>query len=204
MSSPRGFLSLANPPPNWTDLVEINGISAKYDPDTGMVTFEGGSFKPDDQWAIWFQQRAAKSDVQQEAYTYAADTGTANAYVVVLKPIPIIVPGSEVVFKAANTCTGASTLQVNRETAVPLKKNGGTVDMAAGDILAGQIITAKYDGTVYQVTVAGGVDLTSFPGTFSSAGTPGQVAYDTVGNFYWCYLANQWARIGPAGWSNSF
>ncbi len=153
MSRPRGFLSLAAPPPNWTDLIELAGVKAKYDPDTGMVTFEGGSFKPDDQWALWFQQRAAMSDVQQEAYTYRADTGVADAYAVVLSPLPIIVAGSEVVFLAANANTGPSTLQVNRETPVALTKNGGTVALAAGDIAAGQIVTAKYDGTVWQVTV---------------------------------------------------
>jgi hypothetical protein len=51
-----------------------------------------------------------KSAVQQEAYTYAADTGAVNAYAVTLSPAPTIVAGSLVVFKAANSSTGASTL----------------------------------------------------------------------------------------------
>ena len=42
------------------------------------------------------------------------------------------------------------------------------------------------------------------PVTFSAAGTPGQTAYDTSGNFYWCYATNAWAMIGPGGYSNSF
>jgi hypothetical protein len=42
------------------------------------------------------------------------------------------------------------------------------------------------------------------PAVNGSLGTAGMVAYDALGNFYWCYSANQWARIGPAGWSNTF
>lgn len=38
----------------------------------------------------------------------------------------------------------------------------------------------------------------------NSTGTPNQIAYDAVGNFYWCYATNQWARIGPGGYSNTF
>ena len=42
------------------------------------------------------------------------------------------------------------------------------------------------------------------PGAHSSTGTPNQVAYDALGNFYWCYATNSWARIGPGGYSNTF
>lgn len=42
------------------------------------------------------------------------------------------------------------------------------------------------------------------PGSHSSFGVPGQIAYDVSGNFYWCYAADSWARIGPGGYSNSF
>ena len=42
------------------------------------------------------------------------------------------------------------------------------------------------------------------PGASSSAGTPGQIAFDASGNWYWCYATNAWARIGPGGYSNSF
>lgn len=42
------------------------------------------------------------------------------------------------------------------------------------------------------------------PGSHAAPGNPGQIAYDSSGNFYWCYATNSWARIGPAGYSNSF
>ena len=45
---------------------------------------------------------------------------------------------------------------------------------------------------------------TAAPGSHSASGTAGQIAYDSSGNFYWCYAANSWARIGPAGYSNTF
>jgi hypothetical protein len=80
-----------------------------------------------------------KSGVQQEAYTYAADTGAT------------LVAGSLVVFKAANSSTGASTLAVNG-TSYPLKKNGTTA-IASGDIVAGQIYPARCDGTNFQIVV---------------------------------------------------
>lgn len=92
---------------------------------------------------------ATKSDVQQEAYTYAADTGSANAYAVTLSPTPTIVAGSVVVFKAANANTGGSTLAVNGGGAVAIKKDGATA-LSAGDISMRQIVCCVYDGTNYQ------------------------------------------------------
>lgn len=44
----------------------------------------------------------------------------------------------------------------------------------------------------------------NFPAHFNTPGTPGQTAYDTAGNFYFCYATDQWARIGAGGYSNSF
>lgn len=45
---------------------------------------------------------------------------------------------------------------------------------------------------------------TPAPAISTSAGTPGMTAYDAIGNFCWCYATNQWARIGPGGYSNTF
>lgn len=106
----------------------------------------------------------SKSDVQQEALTYAADTGAANAYAVTLSPAPTIVAGSEVVFVAANTNTGASTVAVNGGSATPIKKNDGATALAAGDITAGQLVTLKFDGTNWQMiapSAAGATTLAS-------------------------------------------
>ena len=93
---------------------------------------------------------ATQSSVQQQAYNYAADAGTANAYTVTLAPIPTLVAGSPVVFKAANANTGASTLAVNGGAAVTILKHG-TQALTGGEISAGQIVRVAYDGTNFQM-----------------------------------------------------
>src|SRR5450759_3906158 len=99
---------------------------------------------------------ATKAGVQQESYTYAADTGAANAYAVALTPaIGAYAEGLEVTFKAAHANTGASTLAVNGLATKAIKKSGSTA-LVSGDILVGQIITVKYDGTNFQVIGGGG------------------------------------------------
>jgi hypothetical protein len=96
-----------------------------------------------------------KSGVQQEAYTYAADTGTANAYAVALTPAPTLVAGSAGSFLAAHANTGASTLAINGGTAIAITKNGNSTALASGDIAANQIIDWTYDGSVIQILVPG-------------------------------------------------
>ena len=41
------------------------------------------------------------------------------------------------------------------------------------------------------------------PTDATSPGTPGQVAFDAVGNWYFCYGVNQWGRIGPTGYGSA-
>jgi hypothetical protein len=94
---------------------------------------------------------ATKAGVQQESYTYAADSGTANAYAVTLSPVPTLAAGSKVVFKAANANTGASTLAVNGGLAKNIYKKVNQ-NLVSGDILANQIIELVYDGTNFQLT----------------------------------------------------
>src|ERR1700679_3847266 len=87
--------------------------------------------------------------VQEESYTYAADTGAANAYVMTLSPATTPITGSSGKFKALHANTGASTLDVNGLTA-PLVKNA-TQPLASGDIVAQQIVGWTYDGINYQI-----------------------------------------------------
>ena len=44
----------------------------------------------------------------------------------------------------------------------------------------------------------------SKPFGHTDPGVPGQISYDTSGNFYWCYATDLWARIGPGGYSKTF
>lgn len=108
----------------------------------------GKFLKADGTWAVNGGSVTA-SQVQQEAFTYAADTGSSNAYAVTLSPAPTVVAGSQVVFKAANTNTGASTLAVNGGSTTAIKKDGA-VPLDAGDISSGQIVICIYDGTNWQ------------------------------------------------------
>jgi hypothetical protein len=117
---------------------------------------------------------ATIAGVQKESYVYAADTGAANAYAVTLSPAPTIVAGSEVVFKAVHANTGASTVTVNG-TSYPLTKNGATA-LASGDIPAGEMVTAKFDGTNFQIIVGGsGGGITALTGDVTASG-PGSAA----------------------------
>jgi hypothetical protein len=95
---------------------------------------------------------ATKIGVQQEAYTYAADTGTANAYAVALTPTPTLVAGSYIALKVLHANTGASTLATNGGVPIAVKKesSGGLVDLAPGDWKAGGIYVVVSDGSVWQ------------------------------------------------------
>ena len=143
---------------------------------TGTLTVAGG---------------VTKSGVQQEAYTYAADTGAANAYAITLSPAPTLVAGSTVCFKAANSNTGASTLAVNGGSAIPIRANGPTTALTSGQILVGQLIDATYDGTVWQIIVVSSAsagitqltgDVTAGPGSGSQAATLANTAV-TAGSY---------------------
>jgi hypothetical protein len=91
---------------------------------------------------------ATQAGVQDETYTYSADTGTANAYAQTLTPTPTVIAGLSGKFKALHGNTGASTFTVAGTTA-PLVKNG-TQPLASGDIAVGQIIGWTYDGANFQ------------------------------------------------------
>jgi hypothetical protein len=113
--------------------------------------------------------RAAVTAVQQQSYTYAADTGSLDAFVVTLSPAPSAYnPAMVVTFKAANTINGSSTLNVNGLGAVTIYKQNGASALASGDITAGQIVSVVYDGSHFQMISPVANVPTSFPGFGSS------------------------------------
>ncbi len=82
---------------------------------------------------------------------FAADGGSTDAYAVTLVPAPAAYTTGMVVNFTANTLnTGGATLNVNTLGAKTLVKNFN-VALVTGDILAGQAITAIYDGTNFQM-----------------------------------------------------
>jgi hypothetical protein len=102
---------------------------------------------------------------------YADDTGAANAYVIALTPaLPAYIPGMLISFKAANACTGTSTLNINGLGAIGLRKNYHD-SLASGDIRAGQIVTVSYDGVMFQLINNGqAVDASMYPWNYSASG----------------------------------
>jgi hypothetical protein len=82
----------------------------------------------------------------------ATDTGVANAYVVSYTPVIAAYHAGMVIrFLAANTNSGASTLNcTSLGTTKTIKARSGA-DLAANDILAGQVVELVYDGTYFQI-----------------------------------------------------
>mgnify|MGYP001202504890 CR=1 FL=1 len=93
--------------------------------------------------------------------SYVTDTGTVDAYAVTLRPAPsAYTTGLLIRFKAISANTGACTLDVNTLGAIALKKNVSQ-DLANGDILAGQVVEAVYDGTNFQTVTSIGLSIPS-------------------------------------------
>ena len=105
--------------------------------------------------------------IQAQAGNYAADSGTANAYVATLSPAPAaLTAGLTVRLKIANANTGASTLNVNGLGVVSIKRADGSA-VQAGDMQAGEVAQFVYDGTNFQLTAV------SLPSSFPTpVGSP--------------------------------
>ncbi len=85
------------------------------------------------------------SSIQNSQFTYATDTGSANAYAVALEPpITVLEDGQQVSFKAANGNTTASTMATNGLSAVPIVLNGNTA-LTGGEIVAGGQYSLTYN-----------------------------------------------------------
>jgi hypothetical protein len=88
--------------------------------------------------------------VQKSTLIYGAASGAANAYEVELIPIPTAYQaGMMLTFKANSPNTGAATLNINGLGAKTIKKLV-TTDLAANDIILGQMVIVIYDGTNFQ------------------------------------------------------
>ena len=91
------------------------------------------------------------TNLQTGGYYYVVTTGSANAYVAASPALAALAAGNIVFFKANFTNSGSATLAVNGLTAKTIKKNDGATNLAANDIISGQIVVVQYDGTNFQM-----------------------------------------------------
>lgn len=89
------------------------------------------------------------------SYIGGTSSGSANAQVVA-SPIPSgfnLIAGKSIIFVAGFTNSGPTTLNVNSTGAVNVfrQTTAGAVAMVGGEIVVGQVYTAVYDGTEYQI-----------------------------------------------------
>lgn len=89
-----------------------------------------------------------QTGLQKSVEQYAVSTGSANAYIVALSPIPTsYAAGMPVKFTSNFANTGSATVNVNSLGAKTIKKLDGATNLVSGDIANGQTVTLIYDGT---------------------------------------------------------
>ena len=143
---------------------------------------------------------ADTASVQDSSFTYAADSGAANAYVITLAPaITAYAAGQEFCFKAANANTAGSTLNVNGLGVKTIVKNVNE-NLDAGDIQANAIVKVVYNGTAFQV-----VGVMPQSGTFTPAIADNNLSAAEAGHTaraggYWVHnnLCHAWGRINAS------
>lgn len=92
------------------------------------------------------------SNVQDQTYIYAVDSGAADAYVVTLAVAPsAYAAGQKFAFKVTNTNTGASTVDFNSLGATAIVMPWGDA-LLGGELVANQIVEVTYDGTSFMIT----------------------------------------------------
>lgn len=88
------------------------------------------------------------SAIQQCTMTYAADTGSANAYVAQFVPsIPTLIDGTRLTFKAKTANTGASTFAVNGGNNYPLYSHANQA-LQGGEIISNGLIEVEWNSTL--------------------------------------------------------
>lgn len=138
---------------------EINyGVITAGTPDTLTRVFIASSTGAAINWAAGTKSvySAATSDVVRFGGVGAVPTatGTANALAIAhLPPLRALRPGMVFRWIIANTNSGAATLAVDSVSAADIRKLTG-VALVAGDLVAGQIVQAVWDGTYFRLISA--------------------------------------------------
>lgn len=128
-------------------------------------------------------------DLQVAAGGYAADTGSTNAYAVTLTPALIgHVLGMPIRWKAAHTNTSVSTFNDGAGNAALRLADGS--DLAPGNVVAGGIYVATWDGTKFQFTPLENFNFLQVAGQVAN----GQVPLSAVQQ-YQANLAIAWGQL---------
>lgn len=132
--------------------------------------------------AIWTVDniQVAQNSNATRYINYAADTGSANAYVIAPDPaISAYSVGQIVTLKPANANTAASTIAINGLATKTIKSQSGA-DLVANDMLAGGVYQMMYDGTNFVLMNRRHATLQT--NTFSGAQIGGVTALTSTSN----------------------
>jgi hypothetical protein len=122
--------------------------------------------------------------IQRGKVQFAADAGTPNALVIVLDPVPTaLVAGMRVWFKRTLANTGPTTLAVNG-VIKDLKRNNGDAS-APGDLFAGGIFGAAYDGVQWLIVAGLQFETTISNEFLGGVAFPAEVRHTNPGAFNW-------------------
>lgn len=124
---------------------------------------------------------AIPSDVLDNVWVYALDTGVASSLVVSLASNPTAYAGGMgLIVKVAHTNTGAATINVNHLGAVPIISDFTALALQANDLQQGATIWLVYDATASSFRLlAGSPAIVLRDATFPYA-TFGVIGYTTV------------------------
>lgn len=120
--------------------------------------------------------------VQAGAYSWGVDTGTANAMVAALNPVPAALTAGlrAYIKKSASANTGAVTLNVNGLGAVAVKDPTGA-SLASGTLTSGFMLEVLYDGSAW-VCLNAPVTTTTVSSLTAVSGEGVQVKVDNTVN----------------------
>ncbi len=115
-----------------------------------------------------FDKIPEQLSLEQARQAFATDTGAADAYLVAL-PATLLAytTGLQIVMKAVNANTGASTIDVDGLGVKSIKRFNGDA-LQSGDIPAGAMVTLNYDGVNF---VTGGDAVTAAAASATAAAT---------------------------------
>ncbi|MES2048842.1 MAG: hypothetical protein V4447_10605 [Pseudomonadota bacterium] len=125
-------------------------------------------------------------------------TGSANAQV--LTPIPPITGygagGLSVAFIAGFTNTGAMSINISTKGAVPVYKDSpaGPVPLTGGEVVAGNMISMRYDGTRFQLT-ATELGTAALKNTGNTVADPGTGALEISSPFGSAITGNSYSFL---------